>query len=75
MTKRKAKSLTKKSRKGLYEKICNICGESCFVYIIYQNAPLCSDCMPVSELKKVNKIIPSETKMIDNLLKFTKKNK
>ena len=68
---RKAKALSKKGRKGLHEKICNMCGESCFIYMIYKNAPLCSDCMPVKELKKISKV-PNDAKMLNSLLRFSK---
>ncbi len=50
----------------MHEKLCNMCGNDCFVYIVVDNAPLCSDCMPVKELKK----IPSEAKMLDKMLTF-----
>ena len=62
---------TRKTRKGMHEKICNICGEKCFVYIVWKNAPLCKDCMPVKEYKELKKKIPSEATMIESLLRFS----
>lgn len=51
------------------EKICNMCGESCLIYTVSDNAPLCNDCVPVS--KKMKKIL-SESQMIKLILEGDK---
>ena len=47
------------------EKICNMCGECTLDYITKDNAPLCSDCMPVKEIRKIS----SESDMLNKILK------
>ena len=47
------------------EKFCNICGESVLVYTVQDNAPLCSKCVPVKEVKK----IMNEKQMLNKILK------
>jgi len=64
---RKARGLTKKSRNGLYEKICNICGERCYVYTVIDNGIFCSNCVPANQIKKSIKII-NEAKMVQKIL-------
>lgn len=53
------------------EKLCNICGESVKTFIIFENAPLCKDCMPMKELKKIQKI-PSVNTMLSRILEGEK---
>ena len=46
------------------EKICNICGELTLVYTVQDNAPLCNDCMPNKQIKKIK----SEGQMVQTIL-------
>jgi len=54
------------------EKICNICGRLTLVYTVHDNAPLCNDCMPNKEIKKIKKI-KSEAEMLQTILGGEKK--
>jgi NAD-dependent SIR2 family protein deacetylase len=48
-------------------KLCNLCGEETLVYTVHDNAPLCDDCMPNKEIKKIKKI-KSEADMLQTIL-------
>jgi formylmethanofuran dehydrogenase subunit E len=51
------------------EKLCNICGELTLVYTVVDNAPLCKDCMPIKQMKKLK----SEAQMVQTILGGEKK--
>ena len=61
------KAKTKNERKGAILKICNVCGEDCFVYTIDKNAIICSDCKPTEKTKKT---ITNENQMLQTILKI-----
>lgn len=62
----KTKGLTRRSKlTELPAKLCNICGNETVVYIVDRNAPICENCKPL------NKIIPNDKKMVENILMTT----
>lgn len=53
------------------DKICNNCGEMVDKYSIIDNGIFCTDCFPTLEKPKK---IPSESTMLNTLLKYNERN-
>ncbi len=58
------KKITSRRLSKVRMKMCNLCGEDVLVYSIVDNAPLCEDCVPTKDIKK----IPNGSEMLQLIL-------